>query len=193
MVSMAKPGGTKRLWTADMPVDKVASTQGSKKPKLKQTRMTEWGSLLSPEPEDQASRAHTEFFLSSLPDSNLHHHSQAQSIADTQDLDFTKANPKVITVLEESSQPNLSTQNTSLNTIQSATSNNLGVTINLATASITNGIDFAKYPSYAYSKLTSQARHRWIWCYRYDIQHKTLLKKSGKAIRRWVCKICIYF
>ena len=85
MVSMAKPRGKKRLRTADMPVDKEASTHGSKKPKPKQTRMTEWGSLLPPEPEDQAPRAHTESLLSSLPDSNLDHHSQAQSIADTQD------------------------------------------------------------------------------------------------------------
>ncbi len=128
-----------------------------------------------------------------MQDSNLDHHSEAQSIADTQDLESTKANPGVITVSEESSQPNPSTQDTSLNTIQPATSNNLGVTINLAPASITNGIDFAQYPGYAYSNTTGRARHGWIWSHGYDIQHKTLLKKSGKAIRRWVCKICIYF
>ena len=82
-------------------------------------------------------------------DSNLDHHSQAQSIADTQDLESTKTNPKVITVLEESSKPNPSTQDTSLNTIQPATLNNLEVTINLAPTSITNGIGFAKYLYYA--------------------------------------------
>ncbi len=130
MVSMAKPRGKKRLRTADMPVDKETSTDGSKKPKFKETRITEWGSLLPPEPEDQVPRANTESFLSSLPDSNLNHHSQAQSIADTQDLWSTKANPEVIIVPEESSQPNPSTQDISLNTIQPATSNNLGVTIN---------------------------------------------------------------
>ena len=159
MVSMAKPQGTKRLRTADMPVDKEASTHGSKKPKPKQTRMTEWGSLLPPEPEDQAPRAHTESSLSSLPDSNLDHHSQAQYIADTQDLESTKANPEVIIVPEEGSQPNPSTQDTFLNTIQPATSNNLGVTINLAPASITNGIDFAKYPCYTFSNPIGRARH----------------------------------
>ena len=52
MVSMAKPQGTKRLRTADMPVDKEASTHGSKKPKPNQTRMTEWRSLLLSESED---------------------------------------------------------------------------------------------------------------------------------------------
>ncbi len=181
MVSMAKPRGTKRIRTADMPVDKEASIYGSKKPKLKQTRMTKWGSLLPTEPEDQAPRAHTESLLSSLLDSNLDHYSQAQSIADTQDPESTKANPEVITVPEESSQSNLSTQDTSLNTIQSATSNNLGVTINLAPASTTNGIDFAKYPGYAYSKPIGRAKHGWIWSHRYDIYHKTLVKKSEKS------------
>ncbi len=128
-----------------------------------------------------------------MPDSNLDHHSQAQSIADTQDLESTKANPEVITVPEESIQPNPSTQDTSLNTIQPATLNNLGVTINLAPDSIHNGIEFAKYSGYAYSNPTGQASREWIWSHGYDIQHKTLLKKSGKAIRRWVCKICMYF
>ena len=190
---MAKPRGKKRLRTADMPVDKEASTHGSKKPKPKQTRMTEWGSLLPPEPEDQAPRAHTESLLSSLPDSNLDHHSQAQSSADTQDLESTKINPKVIPIPEESSQPNPSTQNTSLNIIQPASLNNLGITINLATASITNKLNFAKYPGYTYSNPIGRAKHGWIWSHGYDIQHKTLLKKSGKAMRRWICKICIYF
>ena len=156
---MAKPQGITHLQTADMPVDKEASAHGSKKPKPKQTHMTKWGNLLSPEPEDQAPKAHTESLLSSLPDSNLDHHFQAQYIADTQDLESTKTNPKVIIVLEESSQPNLSTQNISLNTIQPTTSNNLGVTINLALALITNGIDFAKYRGYAYSNRTDRARH----------------------------------
>ncbi len=78
-----------------------------------------------------------------MPDSNLDHHSQAQSIADTQDLESTKANPEVITVSEESNQPNPSTQDTSLNIIQPATLKNLGATINLVPASIINGIDFA--------------------------------------------------
>ena len=151
------------------------------------------GSLLPPEYEDQAPRTHTESSLSSLPDSNLDHYSQSQSIADTQDLESTKANWKVITVPEESSQPNLSTQDVSLNTIQPATLNNLGATINLAPASVTNGIDFAKYTGYADSNPTGRAKHGWIWSHGYDIQHKTLLKKSGKAIRRWVCKICMYF
>ena len=160
IVNMAKPRGTKRLRIADMPVDKEASNHGSKKPKPKQTRMTEWGSLLLPEPEGQAPRAHTESLLSLLPDSNLDHYSQAQAIPDTQDLEFTKANPEVIKLPEESSLPNQSTQDTSLNTIQTATSNNLEVTINLATASITNGINFIKYPGYAYSNLTGRARHR---------------------------------
>ena len=159
MMSMAKPRGTNRLRTADMPVDKEASTHGLKKLKPKQARMTEWGSLLPPEPEDQAPKAYTKFLLSSLPDSNPDHHSQAQSIADTQDLESTKANPEVITVPEESSQPNPSTQDTSLNTIQRATPNNLGVTITLASASITNGIDFAKYPGYAYSNPTGRATY----------------------------------
>ncbi len=118
--------------------------------------------MLPTEPEDKSPRANTEPLLSSLPDSNLDYHSQAQSIADTQDLESTKANPKVITVSEESSQSNSSTQNTSLNIIQPATSNNLGDTINLVPASIINGIDFDKYPGYAYSNLTGRARHRWI-------------------------------
>ena len=117
MMSMAKLQATKRLRTADMPVDKEASTHRSKKPKLKPTRITKWGSLLQLELENQAQKVHTESLLSSLPDSNLDHHSQAQSIADTQDLESTKANPEVITVPEESSQPNPSTQDTSLNTI----------------------------------------------------------------------------
>ena len=78
-----------------------------------------------------------------MPDSNLDHHSQAESIADTQDLESTKANPEVITVSEESNQPNPSTQDTSLNIIQPATLKNLGATINLVPASIINGIDFA--------------------------------------------------
>ena len=159
IVSMAKPRGTKRLRRADMPVDKEASTHRSKKPKLKPTRITKWGSLLQLELENQAQKVHTESLLSSLPDSNLDHHSQAQSIADNQDLESTKASPEVITVPEESSQPNLSTQDTSRNIIQPATSNNLGVTINLAPASITNGIDFAKYPGYAYSNPTGRATY----------------------------------
>ena len=86
MVSMAKRRGIEGLRTANMPVGKEASTQGSKKPKPKQTHMTKWRSVLSPEPEDQAPKAHTESLLSSLSESNLDHHSQAQSIADTQDL-----------------------------------------------------------------------------------------------------------
>ncbi len=45
MVSMPKPQGTKRFRTADMPVDKEASTQGSKKPKPKQTSRIQSGSL----------------------------------------------------------------------------------------------------------------------------------------------------
>ncbi len=130
MVDIVKPRGTKRLQTADMPVHKEAFYNRLKKPKLKQTHMTEWGSLLPPVSENQAPRVHTEFLLSSLPDSNLDHHSQAQSIADTQDLESTKANPEVMTVPEESSQTNLSTQDTSLNTIQPAILNNLGITIN---------------------------------------------------------------
>ena len=105
----------------------------------------------------------------------------------------TKANPEIITVVEESSQPNPSIQDTFLNTLQPATLNNLGVTINLAPVSITNGIDFAKYLCYAYSNPTGRAKPGWIWSHGYDIQHKTLLKKSGKAIRCWVCKICMYF
>lgn len=143
-----------------MPVDREAYTHELKKPKPKQTHMTKWGSLLLPEPKDQASRAHTESLLSSLPDSNLDHHCHAQSIANTQDLESTKANPEVIIVPEKGRQPNPSIQDISLNTIQSATSNNLGVTINLAPASITNGIDFAKYSGYAYSNRTGQARNR---------------------------------
>ncbi len=83
MVSMAKPQGIKRLRTTDMPVHKEAFTHGSKKLKLKQTRMTEWGRLLPPEPEDQEPRSETESSLLSLLDSNLDHHFQAQSIADT--------------------------------------------------------------------------------------------------------------
>ena len=63
-MSMAKPQGTKRFWTADMPVNKEASTHGSKKPKPQQTCMPEWGSLLPTESEDQASKAHTESSLS---------------------------------------------------------------------------------------------------------------------------------
>ncbi len=52
MMSIAKLRGTNRLRTADMPVSKEASIHGSKEPKLKQTRITEWGSLLPLEPED---------------------------------------------------------------------------------------------------------------------------------------------
>ncbi len=99
---MAKPRGTKRLRTADIPIDKEASTHGSKKPKPKQTRMTEWGSLLPRELEDQAPRAHTESSLSSFHESNLDHYSQAQSIADDRDLESLKANPEDITPTEES-------------------------------------------------------------------------------------------
>ena len=190
---MAKPRGTKRFRIADMPIDKEAFTHGSKKPKPKQTRMTERGSLLPREPENQAPRAHTESLLSSFHDSNLDHHSQSQSIVDAQDLESLKTNTEDITPPEESGHLHLSTQDTSLNIIQPATSNNIEVTIHLAPASITNGIDFAKYPGYAYSNPTGRARHGWIWSHGYDIQHQTLLKKSGKAMRRWVCKICMYF
>ena len=193
MVRIAKTRGTKRLRTADIPVETEASTYWSKKPKPKRTCMTKWGILLPPEPEDQAFRVNTKFLLSSLLDNNPDHHLQAQSIADKQDLEFTKANPEVITLPEKSSQPNISTQDTSFNTIQPATLKNLGVTINLASASITNGIDFAKYPGYAYSNLTCRARNRWIGSHGYNIQHKGLQKISGKAICRWVCNICIYF
>ena len=49
-----------------MPIDKEASTHELRKPKRKQTRMTEWGSLLPQEPEDQAPRAYTESSLSSF-------------------------------------------------------------------------------------------------------------------------------
>lgn len=42
----------KRPQTADMPIGKEESTHGSKKSKSKQKRMTEWGSILSREPED---------------------------------------------------------------------------------------------------------------------------------------------
>ena len=52
IVDMANSRGTKRLGIADMPVDKEASTHGSKKPKPNQTRMTEWRSLLLSESED---------------------------------------------------------------------------------------------------------------------------------------------
>ncbi len=149
--------------------------------------------MLPPEPEDQAPIVYTEPSLSSFSDSHLDHHSQAQSIADTQDLKSTKANPEVITVPEESSQPNPSTQDIPLNIIQPATLNNLGVTINLAPASITNGIDFAKYPSYAYSNPTGRARHRWIWSHGTQYSAQNFTEKSGKAMRRWVCKICMYF
>ncbi len=47
-----------------MPVNKEASTHGSKKPKPQQTCMPEGGSLLPTESEDQASKAHTESSLS---------------------------------------------------------------------------------------------------------------------------------
>ena len=60
MMSIAKPQGPKRLRTTDIPVGKGASTHGSKKSKLKRTSKNEWGSLLLPEPEDQAPRVHTE-------------------------------------------------------------------------------------------------------------------------------------
>ena len=83
-------------------------------------------------------------------------------MADTQGLESTNANPEVIIVLEESSQPNPSTKDIFLNTIQLATLNNLRVTINLAPTSITNRINFAKYLGYAYSNHTSWVRHVWI-------------------------------
>ena len=103
-----------------------------------------------------------------MPDSNLDPHSQAQSFADTQDLESTKVNLEVIIVLEDSSQANPSQQDTSLNTIQLATSNNLGDTINLVPASIINGIDFAKYPCYAYSNSTGRAKHGWSFNYQWN-------------------------
>lgn len=190
---MAKPRGTKRLRTADMPIDKETPTHVAKKPKPKHTRMTEWGNLLPREPENQAPRAHTESSLSSLHESNLDDPSPAQSIVDTQDLESLKTTPEEITPPEKSDQPHSSTQDTSLNIIQPAAANNLGVTMDLAPAPITKGIDFAKYPLYAYSNHTGRARHGWIWNHGYDIQHQFLLKKSGKPMRRWVCKICMYF
>ncbi len=49
----------KRPQTADMPIGKEESTHGPKKLKSKQKRLTERGSMLPREPEDQASRAHT--------------------------------------------------------------------------------------------------------------------------------------
>ena len=111
-------------------------------------------------------------------ENNLDHYSQAQSIADAQDLKSLKTNPENKTPPKESGHPPPSTQDISLNIIQPTTSNTVGVTIHLAPALITNGLDFAKYPSYAYSNPTDRARHGWIWSHGYDIQHQILLKKS---------------
>lgn len=85
---MAQTRGTKRPWTAKLPIDKDTSTHCSKKPKPKQTRMTEWGNLLPPDPEDQEPKAPTESSLSSFHDINPAHQSPALSIANKRGLEL---------------------------------------------------------------------------------------------------------
>lgn len=73
-------GARKRLKRART-VDCSTTAQATKKPKSTQTRVSEWGSLLPPEPENQAPRIPFESSISSLVDSNLGFHDSVQDLA----------------------------------------------------------------------------------------------------------------
>ena len=158
-------------------VDRSITTQATKKPKSTQTRVSEWGSLLPLEPENQALRIPSESSLSSLVDSNLGFHDSVQDSAPREaNFDSHNTQDQLFVSEDRATLPSTTPQP--------------AVVVPLAPAVTTTSLDFSKYPDYVYSAPTGRPRNGWIWAHGYDIQHLRGVKKNGNAERRWVCKIC---
>lgn len=100
-----------------------------------QTRVSEWGSLLPPEPENQAPRIPSEYSLSSFVDSNLGFHDSVQDSAPR------KAILDSHNTLDQVPTPE------SRATLSSTISQPAAI-VPLAPAVTTTALDFSKYPDY---------------------------------------------
>ena len=159
----------KRSAPLDQPPTKII-----KKPKGNQTRISEWGDLLPPEPPQDApvSRDSSPSSSIQMPNSIA-----LRSNSPVRDNAFDR--------LEASSHQGddgLQDEVTQISSTQPSAP--------IITGMRDYAMDFSKFPSYIYAVPTGRPRDGWIWKYGHDIQHLTEKKRGGKAKRRLVCKIC---
>lgn len=130
----------KRLRT----VDRSITAQATKKPKSTQTHVSEWDSLLPPEPENQAPQIPSESSRLSLIDSNLGFHDSVQDSAPKKAIFYSR------NILDQ--VPTRESRATLPSTILQP-----AVVVPLAPAVTTTALDFSKYPDYVYSTPTGRS------------------------------------
>lgn len=130
-------------------VDRSITSRATKNPRSPQTRVSEWGSLLPPEPENQAPRGPSESSLSSIIDSNPGFHDSVLDSASIEGNHDSHTTPyQVLPPDYRATPPSTIPQPTHV--------------VHLAPAVTTTTLNFSKYPDYVYSKPTCGPRNGWI-------------------------------
>ncbi len=176
----------------DSPDNSTAIHIFKKTKPTKQARMTDWGNMTVPEPENQEpQRMGSDSPLSSLDETS--NHADLLSNTNNENInDFIRtaaarevANMKTCSSTYHDAQP--------VSNLYSQTSiGNTPIILNLASPPAITNLDFLKYLEYIYSPPTGRPKNRWIWAHGHNIQHITTIQKNGKPQHRWVCRICMY-